>query len=305
MKKTASGFMLGFLFCITAFLCLSCASAPKKDIIDPDDQVAGQPVVAAHKIETGRYSDGVAMGYKYVSPSDGTVFATESIDEKGSRSIEGKIPDGLIIQYYDDKGSIASELNYNAGKLEGIIKEFYPDGTTAAVKNYKAGELNGPVKEYYPNGSIKEEASYVNGELSGILRKYSDTGTVIFREEYHEGELNGVYKEYYVNGKIKVEAEYMNGKKEGFQKEYDPSGILLAEYNYSMGKLEGQSRKYYEDGTIQMIANYSGDKQDGETKIFSNNNSDSPIYIDIYKSGKRVKRKAYSAKGQLIFTLNY
>jgi antitoxin component YwqK of YwqJK toxin-antitoxin module len=97
----------------------------------------------------------------------------------------------------------------------------------------------------------------------------------------------------------------MNDRKEGYQKEFDPSGILLIEYNYTMGKLEGQSKKYYDDGSIQMIANYADNKQEGETKIFSNNNSDNPIYIDIYKNNKKIKRKAYSSQGKLIFTLDY
>jgi antitoxin component YwqK of YwqJK toxin-antitoxin module len=97
----------------------------------------------------------------------------------------------------------------------------------------------------------------------------------------------------------------MNGKKEGYKREYDAAGILLADYNYTMDNLEGQTKKYYEDGSIQMIANYSNNKQEGETKIFSNNNSDNPIYIDIYKNGKKIKRKAYSSKGKLIFTLDY
>ncbi|MCL2335569.1 MAG: toxin-antitoxin system YwqK family antitoxin [Endomicrobia bacterium] len=296
------------MFCFAALFLFSCASSKsaKREVLGPDDQVASaKPVIIAKKIEIGRYPDGTAKGYKYVSNySADTVYATETIDAKGNSILDGKIPDGMIVQYYD-KGNVAAEYNYNAGKLEGIVKEYYPDGSVAAVKNYKAGELSGPVKEYYPNGNVREESSYSDGILSGSVRKYSDTGTLLSRDEYQDGDLNGVCKEFYINGKTKTETEYMNNKKEGFRKEYDAGGILLAEYNYSSDKLEGQQKKYYEDGNIQMIANYANNKQEGETKIFSNNNSDTPIFIDIYKNGVKIKRRAYSTQGKILFTTNY
>lgn len=302
----------GILNLLPAFLCFvfifSCALSAEKNAFEnlvPGDQVASDgPVISAKKVELGRNEDGEVKGYKYVSTDDAEIFAMELIDENGGRSFEGKIPDGLVVQYYDG-GSVAAELNYNAGKLEGIIKEYYPDKSVAWVKNYKAGELNGPVKEYYANGNIKEDSVYANGLLNGTLKKYSDTGTLLSTSEYQYGDLNGQFKEYYVNGKIKTVTEYMNGRKEGYRREFDPAGVLLAEYNYSMNKLEGISKKYYEDGSIQMIANYVNDAQEGETKIFSNNNSVHPIYIDIYKKGKKLKRKAYSAQGKLIFVLDY
>ncbi len=293
-----------YVFCLSLFVLFSCATATK-EVVETEEPIAVEPpkpVISAKKIETGRDKSGAVTGYRYVSLDGGTVFATETFDGSDGYILEGKIPDGLIIQYYDDEGNIAAELNYNAGKLEGVIKEYFPDGSLSFVKNYKAGFLNGPVREYYPNGIVKEEANYINGDLNGTLRKYSDSGTLLSRAEYYDGELSGVYKEFYVNGKTKKEIEYMNNKKEGLEKEYDPNGILLSEYNYSMGKLEGRSKKYYEDGSIQMIIHYSDDLQHGETHIFSNNNSDSPIYIDVYKKGKRTQRRAYS-QGKLLFTL--
>lgn len=297
---------LGFFALLSVSIMVSCGSSSKQntEITKEDENVfVRTPIVSAKKIETKRSIDGFPEEYQYISLIDGSVLATETVKEgNGKNIVEGKIPDGLVIQYYDDMERVAAELNYNAGKLEGVIKEYFPDGNISFVKSYKAGELNGPVREYYPNGIVKEESNYIRGELNGSLKKYSDSGTLLSRAEYLYNELSGPYKEYFVNGKVKVEIEYLNNKKEGSHKEYDADGILLADYNYSRDKLEGHTKKYYEDGSIQMIANYSDGKQEGETKIFSNNNPDSPIYIDIYKNGKRIKRKAYS-KGKLLFTL--
>jgi len=178
-----------------------------------------------------------------------------------------------------------------------------PESVPAPVRN--GGPLNGVVREFYPNGNIKEEAVYKNGVLNGYLKKYSESGTLLSKAEYQDGDLNGVYKEFYVTGKIKTEIEYVNNKKDGAQKEYDPEGTLLSEFNYTLGKLEGFSKTYYEDGALRSIISYSNNLKEGEMQIFSNNNAAKPIYIDVYKNNKRIKRKAYAADGKLLFVVDY
>jgi len=273
------------------------------DILGPNDQVAGQPIITAKKIETQKYPDGSPKEYKYISPEGTFIFAIETINEKGGVKIEGKIPDGMILHYYGS--NLAAQLNYNAGRLEGIIKEFYPNGVASSVRNYKAGQLYGPAREYYPNGKIKEEASYRNELLFGPLRRYSESGMILLLQEYYEGRLSGLCKEFYDNGKIKSETEYLHGRKEGRQREYSSNGTLIAEYNYSADKLEGQSLKFYEGGNIQSVMNYSNGRLNGETKIYGENNPNIPVYVDLYANGRKTKRRAYASDGSIAFTLNY
>jgi hypothetical protein len=63
------------------------------------------------------------------------------------------------------------------------------------------------------------------------------------------------------------------------RKEYYPSGKLLYERNYINDKLEGIARNYYENGEYK--------------------------YIDTYKDGKKINRKAYTEEGQLKFNEDY
>ncbi|MCL2485245.1 MAG: toxin-antitoxin system YwqK family antitoxin [Endomicrobia bacterium] len=302
-----TNFLFLFSFCLIFVLTSCVAKAPVKnnsfDILGPNDQAAGQPIITAKKIETEKYPDGSPREYKYISPEGSFIYAVESINEKGGIRIEGKIPNGLILQYADS--ILVAQFNYNAGRLEGVVKEYYPNGTASSVRNYKAGHLYGPAKEYYPNGKIKEEATYRDELLFGALRKYSETGVILTSYEYYDGKLCGIAKDFYSNGKIKTETEYLNGKKEGRQREYSSNGILITENNYSADKLEGQSRRFYEGGNIQSVMNYSNGNIDGEAKIYSENNPKAPIYIDLYSNGRKTKRRAYDSEGTLIFTLNY
>ena len=119
------------------------------------DEVAQEQVVFTEK-KAYPSADGKTTEYKYTF--EGKVIATEVVDAKGQvLSFQGELPNGLIKEV-DSKNNIISEMNYNAGKLEGVIKTFYPGGQVASVKNYKNGVLEGKHIEYYENGNKKEDS---------------------------------------------------------------------------------------------------------------------------------------------------
>ena len=65
--------------------------------------------------------------------------------------------------------------------------------------------------------------------------------------------------------------------------------------------MEGDAEIYYEDGSIKKTEKYRNNKLNGDVKIYSNNNSGSPIYIDSYVSGKKISRTAYGNNGKKLF----
>jgi antitoxin component YwqK of YwqJK toxin-antitoxin module len=307
IKTTMKNFTMSL--CVYLFFILtSCAATQKAPAdpfktLEPEDQIAGKGSAAAKKIETGKWADGTPKEYTYISIDGKTVYAVENINPDGKSFIEGKIPNGQILQYYGDM--VAAQLNYNNGILEGVIKEYFSNGTISATRNYKSGRLYGPVREYYPNGKIKEEASYKDNVLDGVVRKYSETGNILLLQEYRDGELSGLCRDYYANGKIHTEKEYFNGKKNGICRQYAPNGVLLNEQRYSKDILDGESLEYYAGGNIQSVMNYSDGKLEGVSKIYGENNSSIPLYIDTYSNGRKIQRRAYDSTGALVFTLNY
>ncbi len=301
-----------FSFLTALFVCsmflFSCSTAKKDKVssmkaTEEGDQVAKEEIIYTEKKVFAVYN-GKPTQYRYILKNK--VVAVENLNENGQVvSFRGELPNGLIKEY-DMKNNLVSEMNYNAGKLEGVIKTFYAGGkNVASVKNYRNGILEGKAIEYYENGNKKTDSNYKDGILNGVVKKYSMSGTLLSSAQYVDGQLEGLYKEYFVTGTPKIETEYYNGLKEGFSKEYFSGGILKSQHNYSLGKLEGDSQIYYEDGSINRIEKYKNNKLNGDTKIYSNNNSEIPLYIDTYVNGKKTMRKAFSSKGEQIFKIQY
>ena len=129
----------------------SCSSAQKEKVSSMEATEEGDEVAQAEVVSTTKKitkTDIKSTTYAYVL--EGKTVATEIVDTKGEVIFfQGEIPNGLIKEY-DASNNIVSEMNYNAGKLEGVTKTFYPGGkTVSAVKNYRNGILEGKVIEYY------------------------------------------------------------------------------------------------------------------------------------------------------------
>ena len=72
---------------------------------------------------------------------------------------------------------------------------------------------------------------------------------------------------------------------------------------YRDDKKDGPVQAYYETGALRMEWTCQDDKVDGKLKIYR---PDGTIeYVDTYKSGKKVNRKAYDVKGEIEFDQDY
>ncbi|MBN1621744.1 MAG: hypothetical protein JW871_04040 [Endomicrobiales bacterium] len=81
-------------------------------------------------------------------------------------SIEGEIPDGEVIMYFEN------------GKYRGI-------------SNYKKNLLHGKYISYYHNGKINYVANYVNGKRDGICKSYNSKGKLSSKAKYSMGKRVG------------------------------------------------------------------------------------------------------------------
>ncbi len=84
---------------------------------------------------------------------------------------------------------------------------------------------------------------------------------------------------------------------------YYKSGELEAEGNYKNDKLEGVFKGYYKSGELKLEANYINDKREGLERMYYE--SGGYQYIDTYKNGKKINRKAYTKGGKLKFDKDY
>ena len=121
------------------------------------------------------------------------------IYKDGQAISEGSVPDGLIIEYYEDKK----------------IKNIYVN---------KHGTRNGPALGLYNNGGVKAEAYYEDGYPTGMGRRYYENGNLMAEWNLVNGKET-FHREYYENGKPKEEVYYEGGKSK--RKVYDPDGKLM------------------------------------------------------------------------------
>ena len=137
--------------------------------------------------------------YELVFSSEGNEIA-KRVYEKGKIVLsEGKIPDGPVIE------------RYNNSKIRNII-------------SYKNGERNGKVIGFYESGKLRAEGYYQNDNPTGIHKTYYENGNLMAESDLIDGKPKS-HKEYYENGQLKEEVYYEGDKI--IRYEYDIDGNLI------------------------------------------------------------------------------
>ncbi len=115
-------------------------------------------------------------------------------------SLKNKPITGVLNGYYYglDDGTLRFEVNYKAGKKEGLVKFYFGNRNLAAEANYKNGKLDGLRKMYYGNGNLQTEENYKNGKLDGLRKTYYQNGRLKSKIVFKEGKvISGfIYNEY-------------------------------------------------------------------------------------------------------------
>ncbi|MCL2388873.1 MAG: toxin-antitoxin system YwqK family antitoxin [Elusimicrobia bacterium] len=274
------------------------------NLTDVPQETRDETGPVATKRELGRRADGTVTGYEYVSILTGNVVATVIVDHTGRRALSGRIPNGLVVQH-SPGGYVIAERNYNAGQLEGEVIEFDARGNAVRVADYREGKLHGLVQEFTPAGRLIEERNYRAGMLHGPARTFTRDGALVRVVHYRNNERCGIVREFFPAGAVKTETSYFRGLRGGYHREFNNRGILQAEYYYARGILNGLSRFFYEEGTIHQEVRFANGVRQGDTRIFSIANPHTPIYVDTYRNGTRVRRRAFSASGELLFSLDF
>jgi len=122
------------------------------------------------------------------------------------------------LRFYENGKEIAKRI-YQSGKTllsegkipDGIVIELYDDGKIRNIFNYKDGRRNGRVFGYYKSGKLKAIGTYRGDNPIGIMRRYYESGNLMAEEEIVHGKPI-YYKDYYENGQLKQEVYYKGDK---------------------------------------------------------------------------------------------
>jgi antitoxin component YwqK of YwqJK toxin-antitoxin module/tetratricopeptide (TPR) repeat protein len=204
----------------------------------------------------------------------------------GDKDAQGKMQptgDWLII---DKDGSVAQRGAFAAGKRTGKWLLLRPDGTTEAEQQYGAdGKLDGLVRHYYPGGQLKSESPYRQGKLEGLNKQFAESGELSESQQLVNNDYEGDVIEYYpggaVNTRIAMKADKRNGRLEGVY----PDGTPEVSSSYADGKPQGEVLVYYPDKTLEKKANYDQGELNGPYATYFANGK--PRETGQYAKGKR------------------
>ena len=194
--------------------------------------------------------------------------------------------------FYNEDGSLQSQINYVADKREGESIQ-YREGTVAIIANYENGVQQDYTVELYATGEVKTKTFYNQGKAEGKAYEYAPDGRIITLLEYADGNLKSVDRinrydsnqlkqgkwiEFHANGVVAEEGIYQSGERNGIFKFFDKEGNLLRMELYRNGQLFEDAEEtaildirktFYPSGKLRSDGGYNSEGQrEGLHKYF-------------------------------------
>jgi len=192
--------------------------------------------------------------------------------------------------FYDNKGSLKSELSYRDGARNGATK-IYAENEIQVYQYQNDTIISGEWYSY--SHSLIRVIPYQNGKENGTGIIYDTLGQIIGTIEYREGYVikreninhtdangfkQGLWKYFRENGLLYIEGSYLNGKKNGFFKYYNQEGNfdriekwgngILIEDAIETKQLD-RKVEYHPNGRIKTEAYFYKDIPDGIRREYS------------------------------------
>jgi len=124
------------------------------------------------------------------------VLYHENGQPMGVGNYVNKLKDSVWTQY-GPTGKISYKETYRMGVLDGPKTIYYvpaDDSKTLQIAQeyvYVNGKLEGPVKEYFPNGVLKMKGMYKNEHFEGEIDYYNPSGTLSRVDRYKNNLKHG------------------------------------------------------------------------------------------------------------------
>jgi uncharacterized protein len=212
----------------------------------------------------------------------------------------GDIREGNAYYYFPD-GKIQQIITYDAGKKEGVSKEFDRNGNLITLLEYnndflvsrekinrtdQKGLKQGVFKEFYPNEIIKSERTFRDDQLHGYYKEYDKQGKLTVTMLYENGAVVKskvedepdieIENKYDQNGKVIYTGPYRNKVPVGIHREFGPDGKVKNAYMYNdngvlisegiideAGNRNGKWKDLFTGGAVQAEGQYYDNRRTG------------------------------------------
>lgn len=209
--------------------------------------------------------------------------------------------------FYFPDGKIQQTITYNAGKREGLSKEYDKDGNVITLMEYSNDFLVSRVKinrsdpnglkqgqwmDFYPNGSKKSEKTYRDDQLHGYYKEYDARGILVLTMLYDSGSIVKsnvedqpdieIVNRYDSENKMIYSGPFRNKVPVGVHREYGKDGKVTNAFIYNdnglllsegivdeAGRFNGKWKDLYPDGKVLAEGTYTDNRRTGLWKFYS------------------------------------
>jgi len=98
--------------------------------------------------------------------------------------------EGWVINYITENGKIANKAFYKNDVQEGQVLQYYKEGMLFRESSYVNGRVDGIIKTYWPDGKIKAENTFKMGKPGIGLKEYDKKSELIKQPEIKITEIN-------------------------------------------------------------------------------------------------------------------
>jgi antitoxin component YwqK of YwqJK toxin-antitoxin module len=229
--------------------------------------------------------------------------------------------EGTAFIYFADE-KVQQTFTYNAGKKEGLSKEYDKDGNIITLLEYnndflvsrerinrtdKNGLKQGDWKEFYANGGIKSERTFKDDLIHGYYKEYDIHGKLVLTMLYENGAIVKsrvedepdieIVNKHDEDGKLIYSGPYRNKIPVGVHREfgkdgkvtnafiYNDNGLLLSEGIVDeAGNRNGKWKDLYPNGKVQAEGQFTDNRRTGQWKFY--NTSEKVEQTGSYNSGR-------------------
>ncbi|MCX6332892.1 MAG: hypothetical protein NT092_01130 [Bacteroidia bacterium] len=242
--------------------------------------------------------NGYYLKYKK-EPSSGVYLFSKELYAGGKKEGTG--------YFYFPDGKIQQTVSYNAGKREGLSKEFDKYGNVITLMEYNNdflvsrekinrtdnnGLKQGEWIDFYPNGGKRSEKTYKDDLLNGYYKEYDPRGVPVLTMLYENGSIVKsnvedqpeieMVKKYDSDNKLIYSGPYRNNVPVGVHREFGKDGKVTNAFVYNdnglmisegivdeAGNHNGKWKDLYPDGRVLAEGTYIDNRRSGLWKFYS------------------------------------
>lgn len=160
--------------------------------------------------------------------------------------------------FYNMKGEVVEEVNYEHYGYDDVIEDFYVNGALNTSYKMRYNIRHGAFMSNYFGGNVYCNGTYFNGKENGYWKWYHENGKLYKEGLYIHGRKDAVWKTYHKNGQLNKETTYLMGSNTGLEKTYNEGGVLIQTREHKNNKEHGAVKFYGEkEGKLQLIRYYN------------------------------------------------